>query len=167
MNHSPTVYISVTESLEKNLTESQLLSLSRGAAYSGSAGLDLYAAETFEIVQGQTKLINTGLRVIIPDGYVGIIKERSSIGKRYPAELDIRLRAGVIDSDYRGVVYAKVTLPIGSMSHLGRYLPGSRLPYQLVVYKCTADYQLCTREAFLDLPEFSTERDTKGFGSSN
>jgi len=167
MSNSTSVYISATEKLEKHLTKAQLLSLSSGAAYSGSAGLDLYCADSFEINQGETKLINTGLKMIIPAGYVGIIKERSSVGKRYPTELDLRLRAGVIDSDYRGVVYVKVTLPFGSMNHFGRYLPGSRLPYQLVVYKCTADYQLCSREAFSDLAEFSTERNLKGFGSSN
>jgi len=61
----------------------------------GAAGYDLYACG-----DQQGRLIATGIAVAIPDGWVGIIKDRSGIalsGRGFTV-------AGVIDSSYRGEV---------------------------------------------------------------
>lgn len=64
----------------------------------GAGGYDLYATEDANILSDSRKLIKTDVAIAIPDGYVGIIKSRSSLAYTYKADV----KAGVIDSDYRG-----------------------------------------------------------------
>jgi len=70
-----------------------------------SAGADLYALldkEKEEIAPHETLLVHTGLSFEIPEGYVGLVFARSSLGtKRGLAPAN---KVGVIDSDYRGEV---------------------------------------------------------------
>ena len=69
-----------------------------------SAGADLYAIVdgSVTIEPGETKMIGTGLAFAIPEGLVGLIFARSSLGtKRGLAPAN---KVGVIDSDYRGEV---------------------------------------------------------------
>lgn len=65
--------------------------------HEGDAGLDLYALEDVFIYPGQTCLIKTGIAAKIPEGYVGLLRERSSIGKK-----GLKLAGGVIDAGYSG-----------------------------------------------------------------
>lgn len=69
-----------------------------------AAGVDLYAASTYDIViqPHQTAKVGTGIAVSIPDGYFGAIFARSGLATKKglrPANA-----VGVIDSDYRGEV---------------------------------------------------------------
>ena len=69
-----------------------------------SAGADLYAIVdgSVTIEPGETKMIGTGLAFAIPEGLVGLVFARSSLGTKKglaPAN-----KVGVIDSDYRGEV---------------------------------------------------------------
>lgn len=64
----------------------------------GSAGLDLVCDKRIIISTGTTGLVDTGLSVAIPEGYVGIIKIKSGYAKEY----NVTENAGVIDCDYRG-----------------------------------------------------------------
>jgi dUTP pyrophosphatase len=66
---------------------------------SGDAGYDIRSNEHLVIVPGEQALVSTGLHVEIPAGYVGIIKDRSSV-----ARAGIRTAAGVIDASFRGEV---------------------------------------------------------------
>lgn len=66
----------------------------------GAAGWDLYAYEDGKIFGGQRVLIKTGLSLKIPDNWVGVIKDRSSIAWKH----GIFTHGGVIDSDYLGDV---------------------------------------------------------------
>jgi dUTP pyrophosphatase len=90
----------------------------RGTNY--SAGYDLYASvdeiitwenegsvpnevikhRTVYVYPGERLLISTGVVFGIREGFVGIIKPRSGLALRH----GIDVLAGVIDSDYRGVV---------------------------------------------------------------
>lgn len=63
----------------------------------GDAGYDLYAAKSYFIPAGEQMLVETGLYVEIPRGYVGIVKDRSSVASRR-----LYRHAGVIDESYRG-----------------------------------------------------------------
>lgn len=65
-----------------------------------AAGLDLYASEDFEIGGHDQRLISTGIAMEIPKGFFGQIKARSGLSARH----QIDVRAGVIDSDYRGEI---------------------------------------------------------------
>ncbi len=67
-----------------------------------SAGMDLYSLNDEVIVEGETKLIHTGIAVEIPEGYVGLVFARSGLATKKglaPAN-----KVGVIDSDYRGEI---------------------------------------------------------------
>lgn len=70
----------------------------------GAAGADLYACLDGEVTipAGETVMIPTGLAMEIPQGCVGLIFARSSLGtKRGLAPAN---KVGVIDSDYRGQI---------------------------------------------------------------
>jgi len=72
-------------------------------AYRGDAGLDLQAAEAVVLPPLERVKIGTGLRVEIPEGYVGLIAARSGLATRHGiTHLDA---PGVIDSGYRGEVH--------------------------------------------------------------
>lgn len=68
-------------------------------AHRTDAGADLFALESYEIYPGEQKLVDTGIAVKIPEGFVGLIYNRSSQGKK---GITIPHSVGVIDSDYRG-----------------------------------------------------------------
>ena len=64
------------------------------------AGWDLYASEDAIIDPSKTELISTDISFAIPDGYVGLIWDRSGMA----AKRGLHRFAGVIDSGYRGEV---------------------------------------------------------------
>ncbi len=69
-----------------------------------AAGADLYALPEapVTIAPGETAFLPTGIAAEIPEGYVGLIFARSSLGiKRGLAPAN---KVGVIDSDYRGEI---------------------------------------------------------------
>lgn len=77
-------------------------------ATTGAAGLDLHACTDGDtvIAPHARVFIPTGLAVAIPEGYVGILAVRSSMGAKNGINLANGI--GVIDSDYRGPI--QVTL---------------------------------------------------------
>ena len=68
-------------------------------AYDGDAGLDLHTTEDKSLPPFHPVLVNTGLKVSFPDGYVALIWDKSSM-----ASLGIHVLGGVIDSNYRGEI---------------------------------------------------------------
>ncbi len=76
----------------------------------GNAGFDIYDVLPSELKgcmlvnPHETKLIPTGIKSIIPDGYYVQIEERGSTGSK-----GIKYSAGVIDSSYRGEWFLAVT----------------------------------------------------------
>lgn len=63
------------------------------------AGLDLYALEDSSIPAYSQEIITTGIKVAIPEGYVGLIWDKSGL-----ASLGYTTMGGVIDASYRGEV---------------------------------------------------------------
>ena len=63
-----------------------------------SAGADLYANEEVDIQPNEVKIISTGLRVEIPDGYEMQVRPRSGMTTKTP----IIGQFGTVDSGYRG-----------------------------------------------------------------
>ena len=70
----------------------------------GAVGIDLPAAVDGEvsIQPGEFRLISTGLRVAIPDGFEGQVRPRSGLAAKYG--VTVLNAPGTIDSDYRGVI---------------------------------------------------------------
>jgi dUTP pyrophosphatase len=65
----------------------------------GDAGYDIRSNEHLVIHPGEQALVATGLHVEIPEGMVGILKDRSSF-----ARAGMRVSGGVIDASYRGEI---------------------------------------------------------------
>lgn len=68
-------------------------------AHPGDAGMDLFSIEEKKLASHSGHIFKTGLSIEIPDGYFGLIKERSSFGK-----LGVIVAGGIIDSGYRGEI---------------------------------------------------------------
>jgi len=66
-------------------------------AHEEDAGLDLFSCESCILKPGKRKLISTGLSIELPQGYVGLIWDKSGI-----ANNGITTMAGVIECTYRG-----------------------------------------------------------------
>ena len=69
-------------------------------AHPGDAGSDLYSVEDKTLKSGERYIFGTGLAVEIPNGYVGLIWERSGLATRE----GLVALGGVIDSGYRGEI---------------------------------------------------------------
>jgi dUTP pyrophosphatase len=70
-------------------------------AHPGDAGFDLRSAADVLLPPGGGRaLVPTGLRFAIPEGFVGLIWDRSGLAARE----GIHCLAGVVDSGYRGEV---------------------------------------------------------------
>lgn len=73
-------------------------------AHSTDAGIDFYIPSDFEtmsIKPHESVLIKSGIRLIIPDGYALVFKEKSSIA----TQKKLMIGAAVVDSNYRGEVH--------------------------------------------------------------
>lgn len=70
----------------------------------GAAGMDLYAnnEEPILIQPGDRKLIGTGIRLQIPEGYEAQIRPRSGLVLKHG--VTVLNTPGTIDSDYRGTI---------------------------------------------------------------
>ena len=116
------------------------------------AGWDLYASEDAIIDPSKTELISTDISFAIPDGYVGLIWDRSGMA----AKRGLHRFAGVIDSGYRGEV--KVCL----WNSADKYCiihAGERIAQ--IIFQEVPQFSL-KEVASLD----DTERGEGGFGSS-
>lgn len=85
-------------------------------ARKGDAGLDLYAMEEMTFYPGETKIIPTGIKMAIPEGYEIQIRPKSGIS----AKTHWRVSLGTVDSGYRGelgVIMAYDISPIQDIGH--------------------------------------------------
>jgi dUTP pyrophosphatase len=125
-------------------------------ATAGSAGIDLIAAiEHNELLMpGNTKLIPTGLKVEIPEGYEAQVRPRSGLALN--AGLTVLNSPGTIDSDYRGEIGVILSNLGGKMVSIK---PGMRIAQ--LVFAPVVQARLIETE---DLN--STSRSTGGFGST-
>lgn len=78
-----------------------------GSTFSAGMDLRVYVGDNpvmnyVQIPLGEKRMVGTGVRAAIPEGWVGLVFPRSSVGSK----LGIRLAntVGVIDSDYRGEI---------------------------------------------------------------
>lgn len=69
-------------------------------AKEGDAGLDFYSAEEIVLKPGERAAVRTGLKIAVPDGYVGLIWDKSGLALNN----GIKTMAGVVDTGYRGEI---------------------------------------------------------------
>lgn len=120
-------------------------------AHAFDAGLDLYANDYYSIAPYSQALISTGIKMAIPDGFVGLIWDKSGLASK-----GYKTMGGVIDSGYRGeikIVFKNLSEDIYNIE------PGQKIA-QILIQK-------------VELPEIEeglvndeTDRQTGGFGST-
>lgn len=120
-------------------------------AREGDAGLDLYSRELKTLNPGEPELFKLGFALALPHGHVGLVKDRSSLGKR-----GITALAGVIDHTYRGE-YCVVLVNVSQTPYTVR--PGDKIAQLLV--------QPVASVALEEVEELEeTGRGAGGFGST-
>lgn len=66
----------------------------------GDAGLDLYSCEDLIIRPSERTAVPTGIKMEIPQGYVGLVWDKSGLALKS----GIKTMAGVVDAGYRGEI---------------------------------------------------------------
>jgi dUTP pyrophosphatase len=120
----------------------------------GAAGMDVVAAEDFDLLPGERHAVATGFKVAIPHGYEIQVRPRSGLAFKHG--ISVPNTPGTIDSDYRGEL--KILL-INHGSEPFAVRRGERIA-QLVPAAVT----LATFDEVDELCE--TERGAGGFGST-
>lgn len=120
-------------------------------AHADDAGLDLYGLEKVTVKPGEMAFVKTGVALAVPAGHVGLVADRSSLGK-----LGLKTAGGVIDAGYRGelrVMLWNISKRTHTLEH------GDRIAQLLIVPIATpAPVEVDALDA--------TERGTDGFGST-
>lgn len=119
----------------------------------GDAGLDLHAVENIVIPPQERKLIATGIAMAIPDGYAGLIWDRSGMAAKH----GLKSMGGVIDSNYRG----ELAVVLHNLSAEPFTVEKGMRIAQLLI-------QPVQKKEIVEVEELdeNTERGIEGFGSS-
>lgn len=120
----------------------------------GDAGADLRAFEELVLLAGERALVRTGIRVAMPDGYVGLVHPRSGLAVKHG--ITVLNAPGTIDAGYRGEIMVPLLNTSGDDFPISR---GDRIA-QLIFQKV----EIARFIQVETLPESS--RGETGFGSS-
>lgn len=120
----------------------------------GSSGMDLCSAESKEVTlePSEVKLITTGLRISLPQGYEAQIRPRSGLALKH--SISVLNTPGTIDSDYRGII-AIIMVNFGKKSFVVER--GMRIAQMII-----QEVVMANIEVVENLDE--TSRSTNGFG---
>lgn len=122
-------------------------------AHKGDAGFDLSSVEDYTLEPTEKKLVSTGLKIEIPEGFVGLIWDRSGLAAKH----SIHNLAGVIDSYYRGEIRV-VMVNLGKEPF--KIEKGMKIAQMLI--------QPVVNAEFIESNDLSqTERGERGFGSTD
>ena len=121
-------------------------------AHAHDAGLDLYAQEGRIIEAKESAIFDTGVHVLIPEGYVGLLMSKSGLNVKYGLTSE-----GVIDASYMGSIVVKLYNNSGFDYHVRT---GDKISQLLIMPIETP--------SLIQVNDFAekTERGSNGFGSS-
>ncbi len=121
-------------------------------ALPGDAGVDLFTIEPVDLAVGERKSIPLGIAIEIPEGYVGLLWDKSGLSHR----AGIKSFGGVIDSGYRG----EICVGLMNLSNTAFRLEKGQKIIQLLLQQ----YEPMEFEEVDQLSE--TKRADGGFGST-
>ena len=122
----------------------------------GAACFDLHSVSSDKILQFPTpRTFATGLAFAVPDDHVMLIFSRSGHG--FNKGIRLSNCVGIIDSDYRGEIFVKLTAD--RRDSFLQVRKGDRIAQAMIVPVEQVQFDVCD-----DLPE--TERGQNGFGST-
>ncbi len=122
-------------------------------ATKGDAGMDLFAIENVEILPMQRLQVATGIAMEIPEGYTGLIWDKSSLSHKF----GLKTLGGVVDAGYRGEIKVGI-INLGTEKYI--FEKGHKVA-QMIIQACESIEILEVEELCCD-----TERGTGGFGST-
>lgn len=120
----------------------------------GSAGMDLRSTESFDLAPMERKLVRTGLKIAVPQGYEAQVRPRSGLALKHG--ISMVNSPGTIDSDYRGEVGV---LLINLGSETVHFEIGERIGQMVFCPVAHATWSVVE-----ELP--ATDRGEGGFGST-
>jgi dUTP pyrophosphatase len=120
----------------------------------GAAAYDLYTASR-HVLRATPKLVNTGVSIELPLGYVGMICSRSGLALNDCVH--VLNSPGLIDSDYRGEI-GVILYSAGMRTEI--IIPEGTRIAQLMICK----HEIVSFNEELELT--NTARGSKGFGST-
>ena len=124
--------------------------------------IDFYAAEDINLTHGQTRVVDLGVRVILPSGYGLEFRERSGLATR-----GILVGAGIIDQDYHGNLKAVIRyLDPSGMAGLFKIRAGDKIVQAELVKTVNPLLKEIDSNEF-EISCRNSERGEKGFGSSD
>lgn len=123
-------------------------------ALPGDAGFDLYVGEKITLAPMERASINTGYKMEIPKGCVGIIYEKSGLSFKH----GIITYGNVVDSGYRGEVRVGV-MNLGKETYV--FEPGHKVA-QMIIHK----YEDVKFKEVGDGELSKSDRGERGFGST-
>ncbi len=121
-------------------------------ALPGDAGFDLYASVRTVLSPGVQTSISIGIALQIPEGYVGLIWDKSGISIKH----GLKTLGGVIDSGYRGEVLVGM-INLTDKEYI--FEPGQKVAQMLIQKVEQAQFEVVGE---LD----NAERGDRGFGST-
>lgn len=87
-------------------------------AHSDDSGMDVFALDNYTIHPGETKLIPTGIKMAVPNGYE--IQVRPKSGRALKSKMRIANAPGTVDASYRGelcVIIDNIEPPIKDITY--------------------------------------------------
>lgn len=117
-----------------------------------AVGLDLRSNENISFRPMEQKAVKTGLKIKIPEGHVGLIRDRAGIVR----EMNIHTAAGTFDPDYRGEV-SIVLINFGDSEI--EIEKGMRIAQLIILPVTKVEVKIVKSLAM-------TERGSNGFGST-
>ena len=121
-------------------------------AHQDDAGFDLFSVEDVEILPQSRVQVPTGLAMEIPDGFVGLIWDKSGLSHKH----GLKTLGGVIDAGYRGEIKIGI-INLGSEKYI---LEKGHKVAQMIIQK----REFCEIEEVLELSD--TLRGEGSFGST-
>ena len=121
-----------------------------------SAGLDLKAVldQPIRLQPLERKIIGTGLKIALPEGYEAQVRPRSGLAAKYG--ITVLNAPGTIDADYRGEIGV---ILVNLSNEAVEIAPGERIAQLVVAQYTQVDWELVET---LD----TTARGGGGFGST-
>lgn len=124
-------------------------------AHSTDAGFDIYDPSGCAIPPRGAYTINTGVHILIPDGYVGFLKSKSGLNVKHSIRGE-----GVIDAGYTGSIIVKL---YNDSDDWYTFEEGDKLIQLVIIPIPEIELDEMLPGDFFDL---ETERGANGFGSS-
>lgn len=123
-------------------------------SHEGDAGLDICSVEDMVIMPFKIRMVKTGIKMEIPDRYVGLVWDKSGLALKN----GIKTMAGVIDSGYRG----EIMIVLINLSKKKFQVKKGQKIAQMLIQKIE-----CVKIEITDSLRSKTTRSEKGFGSTD